>query len=178
MLHHVLARCSTCSYSYLSSCPSDFCTSWCTFASFPVRPTAQDCDGSGTVLPERRSRTTSRGKVLADFLEDDDAQEAQLEPAHVAALRLYTSAAYKSINEGLRDQERFRDRRPHPLSTTVAFIDEGAKKLRRVSANRPHAHESLPLYRGMRDVTMPEAFLRGGGTEVSPHRKRTYWNAQ
>ena len=43
--------------------------------------------------------------VLADFAAHPDAREAHLEDAHVAALRLYSSEAYESINEPLRDQQ-------------------------------------------------------------------------
>ena len=127
-----------------------------------------DCNRTGALMAERLNPTTGRGMVLADFVNHADAQEARLTPAHVAALRLYTSAAYNSINGPLRDVSRFREGRPHPLAATVAFIDEAARRLKRVSSHRPHANEPRPLYRGMRNIEMPEAFLRNGGIELAP----------
>ena len=135
---------------------------------FPNGDMMMDCDGNGALLPERRSATTGRGMVLIDFVAADDVRDAGLQAAHVAALRLYTSPAYKSINGPLRDQQRFQEGRAHPLAVTVAFLDEAAKALRSINASRPHANESRPLFRGVSDVAMPEAFLHEGGTELAP----------
>ena len=56
-------------------------------------------------------------------------RRAKLSEAHVLALRMYTTAAYKSLNEPLRDRSRTA---PHPFAVTVAFINEGIKRLRAV----------------------------------------------
>ena len=42
---------------------------------------------------------------LSDFVAHEDAKLAGLREAHVAALRFYTTAAFATINNGLRDQE-------------------------------------------------------------------------
>ena len=55
-----------------------------------------------------------------------------LSRAHVIALRLYTTSAYKHINNPLRDQKRRSANRQHPLAATVICIQEGIKKLRNV----------------------------------------------
>ena len=64
----------------------------------------RDCDEDGFVL---RSRLTAegRGMRLSDFVAHEDAVLAGLREAHVAALRFYTTAAFATINNGLRDQE-------------------------------------------------------------------------
>ena len=50
-----------------------------------------------------------------------------LSKAHVAALRLYTTAAYKTINNPLRDAGRTAE---HPLPVTVYLLSEAIKRLR------------------------------------------------
>ena len=55
-----------------------------------------------------------------------------LEPSHVLALRLYSTAVYKSINGPLRDTKRTG---PHPLAITVSFVDEGVRRLRAIGAD-------------------------------------------
>ena len=45
---------------------------------------------------------------------------------------------------------------------------DAVKKLRAVDACAEHAQSDLDLWRGCRDVTMPEEFLRMGGTELAP----------
>ena len=59
--------------------------------------------------------------------------------AHVAALRFYTTAGFKTINNGLRDQERYEAKRPHPLPVTVAFIKEALLRLRAVAGDSAEA---------------------------------------
>jgi len=122
----------------------------------------RDCDEKGNVLPERR------GKRLADFLADPSAQIAKLSEAHVAALRYYTMAAFKTINNGLRDQDRFEARQPHPLPVTVAFIKEALGRLRAVNAQSKQARERVVLFRGMKGMAVKDNFLQQGGTELAP----------
>jgi len=50
----------------------------------------------------------------------------------------------------------------------VAFLDEAAKALRSINDTRPQANESRPLFRGLSDMAMPDAFLQSGGTELAP----------
>ena len=64
----------------------------------------RDCGGDGCVLPSRLT-AEGRGMRLSDFVAHEDAILAGLREAHVAALRFYTTAAFATINNGLRDQE-------------------------------------------------------------------------
>lgn len=50
-----------------------------------------------------RGRKNTR---FADFMGHQNVKEAELTPSHVAALRLYTTPAYKYINAPLRSQVR------------------------------------------------------------------------
>ena len=124
----------------------------------------RDCDAHGNVLPTRR------GKRLADFVADPKAQVAKLNEAHIAALRFYTTAAFSTINNGLRDQARYKAERPHPFPVTVAFIAEGLKRLRTVAGKSTEANKEVTLYRGMKGMKVQDNFLqRGkGGTELAP----------
>eukprot|EP00802_Teleaulax_amphioxeia_P004400 Tamp_04404.p1 GENE.Tamp_04404~~Tamp_04404.p1 ORF type:complete len:613 (+),score=161.16 Tamp_04404:883-2721(+) len=106
------------------------------------------------------------GRRLDDFLKTLQAKEADLKRAEVAALRLYTSPAFSRINGPLRNLERFREKRPHPLAVTVSFIVRGIKKLRRVDASAAAAIQSLVLWRGVKNVRITKQFLEKGGTEL------------
>merc|ERR1712216_649676 len=100
----------------------------------------------------------------------------------MGALRLYTTACYKSLNGPLRDAARHlrTSRNPselqrrHPFPICITFLSEGIKRLRAVGVHRPSS-SSAPsgatgprdLYRGLRNVELGEAFQLAGGTEVS-----------
>ena len=75
------------------------------------------------------------GMRLVDFCNTPQALAAALKLAEAAAMRVYTSPAFDAINTPLRDQTRFREKRPHPLAVTVLFIVRGLKKLRKVGAS-------------------------------------------
>lgn len=113
------------------------------------------------VLDEGRPK----GLRFRSFVEHPMSQKAKLSEAHVLALRLYTTAAYKSLNGPLRDRERVD---AHPLAVTIAFINEGIKKLRAVHADTEDGQKPMDLWRGMRDLKVTEDFLREGGTEYAP----------
>lgn len=68
---------------------------------------------------------------FAYFCGLDQAKLCNLEPPHVLALRLYSTACYKSINMPLRDTSR---QTSHPLAVLVSFVDEGVRRLRAVGA--------------------------------------------
>jgi len=110
----------------------------------------------------------TRGKQLSDFVQHPKARLANLEEAEVAALRIYTTAAFKSINGPLRDLGRRERQEPHPLALTVVLIKSAVAKLRVVEAMSEDANREVALYRGMKNVTVPEEFLAAGGTEVAP----------
>ena len=57
----------------------------------------RDCGHDGAVFAERLL-PSGEGMLLADFVSHENSQEAKLLEAHVAALRLYTTAVYQSIN--------------------------------------------------------------------------------
>jgi len=134
----------------------------------------RDCDERGRVLECRTVADSSgvvRGMRLEDFVSHPSAQLANLTEAHVVALRLYTTQAFKSINNPLRDRERFARGEAHPLPATVALLRDALGKLRAVEAEQ-NAGESamrrVDLYRGMKDVTAPASFMAQGGTELAP----------
>lgn len=129
-----------------------------------------DCDGDGNVRPDRTVTGpdgATRGKRLADFVEEMKQQRPQasrLTTAEVAAIRLYTTAAYKLINDRLREGD---DAAPqHPLPMTVLCLDSGVKKMR--IAKDDGSTEEMIVWRGIRDTKVPPNFLRGGGTELAP----------
>ena len=104
------------------------------------------------------------GERLADFVSHPIATAHGLDEPRVAALRLYTTAAYSHINNPLRAGDR------HPLPVTVAFIADGIKKLRAKRAEGAGATSTLTLWRGMRNLKIADDFLteRRGGTELAP----------
>ena len=90
-----------------------------------------------------------------------------MRPEHVVALRLYTTAAFGSINDPLRCSAEDRST-PYRFPTTVNLINEGIKRLRAVGAEDLGPSQHMTLWRGLRDVRLPPAFLSQGGTEMAP----------
>ena len=131
----------------------------------------RDCDEHGNVLRRRQVRTAWgwRSMRLADFVADPKSRKCRLKEAHVVAVRYYTTNGYQSINQPLRNQERFKRKEPHRLPITVAFIEEALGRLREVEADESsRANKHIPLYRGMKNVAIPKPFLKKGGTELAP----------
>jgi len=132
----------------------------------------RDCDENGKVLESRTvyDGAARRGMLLRDFVAHEHSRLAKLEQAHVVALRLYTTAAFESINNPLRDWARYERGEPHPLPATVALLRDALTKLRSVEAevSRESASSQLLLYRGMKDVAAPDSFMADGGTELAP----------
>ncbi len=114
------------------------------------------------------------GMRLKDFVEHKNAKDAKLDKEEVVALRLYTTSAFQQINDPLRDQERIKNQRPHPLPVTVMMIVSGIKKLRSIDANKASATQQMTLWRGMRNVQFTENFANRGGTEVCRHAKSLF----
>ena len=102
------------------------------------------------------------GKRLKDFHALKQAKVAELHLAEVAALRYYTTAAFKWINDPLR-----RKAKPHPLAMTTLYIYEGLKKLRAVHLSRTTKFTSTYLWRGMKDRTLSSDFMVLGGCELA-----------
>jgi hypothetical protein len=82
---------------------------------------------------------------LEDFLKLKEGVTAKLNLSHVAALRLYTSQAYKCINDPLRKGEK-----PHPFAATTYFLSEALKQLRAVNAQGAEAQQRKEFWRGMK----------------------------
>ena len=108
------------------------------------------------------------GMRLVDFCNTPQALAAALKLAEAAAMRVYTSPAFDAINNPLRDQTRFREKRPHPLAVTVLFIVRGLKKLRKFGASDDTATQTQVLWRGMKNLRITDEFARRGGTELAP----------
>ena len=102
---------------------------------------------------------------LADFIIHPNSLAANLQAAHILALRVYSTAAFASLNGPLRDRERYERGDAHKLPVTVAFINEGVKRLRAVGKK---GHVDVDLYRGIADRAVPPRFLEEGGTELAP----------
>jgi len=99
-------------------------------------------------------------------MKDRNATESGIKEGEVAALRIYTTDAFKHINGPLRDQERFKQKKRHPLAVLTTLLSRGIKKLRKVGASNEAAITRQVLYRGMRNVDVTEHFIKRGGTEL------------
>ena len=125
--------------------------------------------GSSSIQFHNGARDLGRnGERLADFALHPNCRLSRLEEAHVAAIRIYTTAAYKVLNGPLRNTSR-RDG-GHPLPVTISFLREAIGKLRAVGAQEDQGAPStrLDLWRGLRDTKVTTDFLRDGGTEIAP----------
>jgi hypothetical protein len=125
----------------------------------------RDCDAEGRLL-RSRANADGLGKTLLDFVNHPAAVTADLHAPHVLALRLYTTAAFRSLNNPLR--ETAGDRRPHAFPITINFIKEAISQLRAVEADLENAAKSIDLWRGLKDVTPADDFMATGGTELAP----------
>ncbi|KAL3923801.1 MAG: hypothetical protein SGPRY_004112, partial [Prymnesium sp.] len=116
-------------------------------------------------------RDEGRGSVsITHFLNHEKAVEANLDAAHVVALRFYTSHAFKYLNGPLRSEYFGHERSPHPLPITLTYISEGIKRLRAVRSIQQKDSQVTTLWRGMRNLELAEDFLKEnrGGTEIAP----------
>jgi hypothetical protein len=107
-----------------------------------------------------------KGMTLKDFVNHENARATKLTEAEVVALRLYTTPAFKEINNPLRDVARIKSGRPHPLAVTVTLITSGIKKLRALNAESAAATQSKMLWRGLKQRRQTDDFALKGGTEV------------
>ena len=101
--------------------------------------------------------------LLADFLEDPKFSEAGLFPAELVAMRLYTTVAYKFMNNPLRDGERYNKRVMCQLPVTTHVASSGIKKLRALCVDVGEK----TLWRGMRNTDVADDFMNQGGTELA-----------
>mmetsp|Transcript_10399 Transcript_10399/g.15662 ORF Transcript_10399/g.15662 Transcript_10399/m.15662 type:complete len:642 (+) Transcript_10399:176-2101(+) len=123
------------------------------------------------------------GVRLNWFHQHENAKIAGLTLAHVLALRLYTCPVFLSLNNPLRKFLRDESGKlvqplsmanKHNFPITIAFIDDGIRKLRAVEAEKLGANEGggesdeLILWRGMKNMKVPEEFIKCGGVEMAP----------
>ena len=125
------------------------------------------CDGG-----ERDAGRT--GETLADFCEKTHARLAQLRKEHVLALRLYTTPAFRSLNNPLRTFKQLENgdlvepltmSAEHKFPTTIFYIAEAIKMLRALDSKKKI---KATLWRGMGGVNLPDEFCNNGGTEMAP----------
>lgn len=137
---------------------------------FPNSPYPRDCDANGL----RADRKTPSGAAMRfeDFVARPDAVHAKLHAVHVLALRLYTTAAFVSINTPLRVLNDMGDQcaAPHPFPNIVHFMSIAIKQLRSNNVNEGGSEaqdESSYLYRGFKDRMPTYDFMRRGGSELA-----------
>ena len=84
------------------------------------------------------------GLTLDDFARSEQAVAARLSRGHVLALRLYTTAAFASLNNPLRDPH-LGPEKPHPFPVTVHLLTEAIKRLRRIEGEQASRNERVVL---------------------------------
>lgn len=105
-----------------------------------------------------------QSKTIDELMQTEQVKTAKLLRAHVLALRLYTTSTYATMNSPLRTDP---PTQPNPLAATTYYASQGIKLLQSVAGNLPNAHESQDLWRGMKDMTISDAFSESGGTEFA-----------
>jgi hypothetical protein len=127
----------------------------------------RDCDKNGNLLPSRTMvdpvTGQKRGMRFDDFVDHPSARLVGLRREQALALRLYTTIAFKSINNPMREHSC-----AHPLPVTVAQIENAVLKMSRVKGNEVTAHDSVDLYRGLAGRSILPEFLANGGTKHAP----------
>ena len=100
----------------------------------------------GSELPGRH------GMMLRQFVELSMFRKAQLEEPHVVSLRLYTTSAYRALNDPMRNLKLDSDgepvqpprlAEPHKLPVTMGFMYEGLKRLRAAAAVEEDARATI-----------------------------------
>jgi len=109
-----------------------------------------------------RDKGRKPGTRLDYFVSHPKAIEAGLKPAHVVALRMYTTSIYKFMNNPLRDQRRKRKNVACPLPVTTFFTAEGIKKLRSLHAPKDDDIRRVPSDATERDAQPAEALAHAG----------------
>lgn len=108
---------------------------------------------------------SGQSQTIDKLMTSSDVKDAGLERHHVLALRLYTTSSYKSINDPMRQSPPVL---PHPFAATLYFISDALSKLREVQGKDPLVHNTtLIFWRGMKNLSITEEFVRTGGTEMA-----------
>jgi hypothetical protein len=103
------------------------------------------------------------------FATHPNARDAVLDEGEVHSLRIYTTFAYKNMDNPLRDDERYARRTPVPLPVVSSMANNAIRKLLsvRVRPGAGSAEKNVVVWRGMRNVRVSEEFMRGGGMELA-----------
>jgi hypothetical protein len=111
-------------------------------------------------------RDQGRGSLRpSHFVSHANAQEAGLKESEVFALRIYTTSAFKNLNDPLRDDNRCARRESVPLPALSYLIDKAIRKMRTVRTRAEQ--KNVVLWRGLRNVRMSKEFMQQGGTELA-----------
>lgn len=125
------------------------------------------------------TRDKDHGKMrLKDFHEKQQARDARLTLSEVAALRVYTTSAFRLVNGPLRrlysessavNTPEKLIKRGHPLRFTTFLIYRAVKKLRACNLFDLdfRSHVTRYLWRGIKDRSVKDEFMLTGGTEVA-----------
>jgi hypothetical protein len=121
-------------------------------------------------------RDEGRGPVrLEDFAKSTQAINAHINLAHVLALRLYTSPAFKSLNYPLRTYKCDAEgkimrppemKAPHSFPITVFYIREAILKLRALESVNGTQGQFQIMWRGNKDLVVSDDCLSRGGVET------------
>jgi len=130
-------------------------------------------DNSGELHAVRMEKQAAHEEIssltleIVHLKEELDSRVQGLELAHILALRLYTSGAFSSINNPLR--AGCSSANPYPFPTLMVYLSEALKLLRTSELrNNRQTMGGRRLYRGLRNIAVPENFLEYGGTERAP----------
>jgi len=115
---------------------------------------------------------------LKHFHEKQQARDARLTLSEVAALRVYTTSAFRLVNGPLRrlysessavNTPEKLIKRGHPLRLTTFLIYRAVKKLRACNLFDLdfRSHVTRYLWRGIKDRSVKDEFMLSGGTEVA-----------
>jgi hypothetical protein len=107
------------------------------------------------------------GARASYFAAHGNARDAELDEEEMFSLRIYTTSAYKDLNNPLRDNTRYYERKPVPLPMISSLADEAIRKLRAVRVRAGRGERNVVLWRGMRNTKVSDDFLQHGGTELA-----------
>jgi len=120
------------------------------------------------------------GFTLDDIImKDEDVVKYNLQKWHVFVLRLYSTAAYWTINSNMRKRTAITAQEAqellgqmsreakYPFPLTLLTLKDALLKLREKHIDTGEDTE-MDLFRGMKDVKLPEEFIRKGGCEFAP----------
>lgn len=102
------------------------------------------------------------GRGLDYFVSHPNSRHAALETEHVVAMRLYTSAAYRSITTP------FRREGAHPWPITCSWLQDGIKRLRAVGTLAKDHAQPMDLWSGRQNIKVDDAFFEVGGCHHAP----------